>query len=116
MLHIKPEDGSRIDLAVELDFGHTDGDKAALGKLHACRDIGGFVNPTEQRKSITLKLDQGKLAGHGRQWIITGPDKWAYNAPGKARQVDIVHTSLTTIPKVLELAPLSVTLYFLELQ
>ena len=75
-----------------------------------------IVNPTEQPKSITLKLDQGKLAGHGRRWIMTGPDKWSYNAPGKARQVDIAQTSLTAIPNVMALAPLSVTLYALALQ
>jgi alpha-N-arabinofuranosidase len=75
-----------------------------------------IVNPSEQPKSITLKLDQGKLSGHGRRWIITGPNKWSYNAPGKARQVDIAQTSLTAIPNVMILAPLSITLYALAIR
>ena len=75
-----------------------------------------IVNPTAQPKSVTLKLDQGELAGHGRRWIITGQDKWSYNAPGKTRQVDIAQTSLTVIPNVITLAPLSVTLYALVLR
>ncbi len=75
-----------------------------------------IVNPTEQPKSITLKLDQGELAGHGRRWIITGPDKWSYNAPGKARQVDIAQTSLTAVSNNMALTPLSVTIYALALR
>ena len=75
-----------------------------------------IVNPSEQTKSVILKLDQGKLTGRGRQWIITGPNKWSYNAPGKARQVDITQSTLTAVPNVMALAPLSVTLYALALQ
>jgi alpha-N-arabinofuranosidase len=75
-----------------------------------------IVNPSEQSKSIALKLDQGKLAGSGVRWLITGPDKWSHNAPGKARQVEITHTSLTAVPAAMVLAPLSVTLYSLALQ
>ena len=75
-----------------------------------------IVNPSEQTKSVTLKLAQGKLTGHGQRWIITGPEKCSYNAPGKARQVDIAHTSLTAVPNVMTIAPLSITLYALALQ
>jgi alpha-N-arabinofuranosidase len=73
------------------------------------------VNPSERSTSLTLELRQRKLAGSGVRWVITGPGKWAYNAPGKARQVDIAQTSLTAAPDVIELAPLSVTLYALAL-
>jgi alpha-N-arabinofuranosidase len=69
------------------------------------------VNPGEQPKAAALTLDGGELVGHGRRWLITGPDKWSYNAPGKARQVDITQTSFRTVPKIMELAPLSITLY-----
>ena len=74
------------------------------------------VNPSEQSKSITLKLDQGELAGSGVRWVLTGPDRWSYNAPGKARRVDITHNSLTAAPKMMVLDPLSVTLHTLGLR
>ncbi len=35
------------------------------------------------------------MAGGGRCWKLTGPDKWSHNAPGKPRQVDIVETPLS---------------------
>lgn len=75
-----------------------------------------IVNPAEQPGSIELKIAQGKLAGNGVRWVITGANKWAYNAPGKARQVDIVQSSLMAVPNEMTLAPLSVTLYVLPLQ
>jgi alpha-N-arabinofuranosidase len=75
-----------------------------------------IVNPTEQPQSLELILEQGKLAGSGLRWIISGPNKWSHNAPGKARQVDITQTTLTDASKTMVLAPLSVTLYALSLQ
>jgi len=74
------------------------------------------VNPTEQSKSIAFILNGGQLSGQGTRWIITGRNKWSYNAPGKQRQVNIVQTSVTTVPNEMVLAPLSVTLYALELR
>jgi alpha-N-arabinofuranosidase len=91
-------------------------DIAAALSSDGTRLTVAIVNPTEVPKSITLKLDQGELAGRGRRWVITGPDKWAYNAPGKARRVDIAQTSMTALPNVLALDPLSVTLYALTLR
>jgi alpha-N-arabinofuranosidase len=75
-----------------------------------------IVNPADQTKSIELKLVQGKQAGNGIKWVISGPDRWSYNAPGKSRQVDIVQTSLTDVSNEMVLAPLSVTLYALALK
>jgi alpha-N-arabinofuranosidase len=74
-----------------------------------------IVNPTEQPQSLALILDQGKLAGRGLRWTISGPDKWAHNAPGKARQVDITQATLTDASNTMAVAPLSVTLYALSL-
>lgn len=88
---------------------------AALSSDRATLSLA-IVNPTEQSRSITLKLDQGELSGQGRRWVITGPDKWSYNAPGKTRQVDVMQTSLTVAPNVITLDPLSVTLYALALR
>lgn len=75
-----------------------------------------IVNPTEQPKSITLNLTGGQFYGSGTRWVITGPDKWSYNAPGKQRQVDIVQTAFTTFSNDINLAPLSVTLYAFKLR
>ena len=55
-----------------------------------------IVNPTEQSQSFALNLDRGSLAGGGTQWVITGPDRWSHNAPGKPRQVDISERLIVT--------------------
>ncbi len=98
-----------------------EGDFAPLDVVAALSSNGNtltvaIVNPTEQPRSLALKLDQGKLADRGLRWTLTGPDKWSHNAPGKARQVDITQATLTDSPKTIALSPLSVTLYALALQ
>jgi alpha-L-arabinofuranosidase len=87
---------------------------AALSSDGATLTIA-VVNPTEQTQSLALRLDHGKLTGRGQRWTISGPNKWSHNAPGKARQVDITHATLTDASNTITLAPLSVTLYALTL-
>ena len=76
----------------------------------------GVVNPTHEARTISLDVRGSDLTGHGRKWTITGPDRWAHNAPGKPRQVDIERTSFTSSPNAIEIAPLSVTLYSLAVE
>lgn len=71
----------------------------------------GIVNPSDKSQPLSLELNGGKRIGRGRKWILTGPNKWAYNAPGKARQVNISTSSIRDAKETYELAPLSVTLY-----
>jgi alpha-N-arabinofuranosidase len=73
------------------------------------------VNPSTQSRSVELTLNEGQFSGGGTRWVITGPNKWSYNAPGKQRQVDIIQTAVINASNDIILAPLSVTLYALEL-
>jgi alpha-N-arabinofuranosidase len=75
-----------------------------------------IVNPTEDWQFLLLKLQGATWTGRGQKWCITGPNRWAHNAPGKPRQVDI-HTEAVTMPgDRLQAAPLSVILYELPVQ
>jgi alpha-N-arabinofuranosidase len=47
------------------------------------------VNPTDAAHRLKLVVAGRSVAGAGRQWVITGPGKWAHNRPGAPRQVDI---------------------------
>jgi alpha-L-arabinofuranosidase len=98
-----------------------EGDFAPLDVVAALSSDGNtltvaIVNPTEQPQSLALILEKEKLSGSGLRWIISGPNKWSHNAPGKARQVDITQTTLTDDSNTMVLTPLSVTLYALSLQ
>jgi alpha-N-arabinofuranosidase len=75
-----------------------------------------IVNPTESKQTVSLKLQGGKLAGVGKRWTLTGPDKWSHNAPGKPRQVDVLETALSGKWNAIEVAPLSVTLLRFSVQ
>ena len=55
-------------------------------------------------------------SGKGRLWLITGPDKMAYNEPGKPAQVEIVERALDGVSNKLEVPPLSVCLYALAME
>jgi alpha-L-arabinofuranosidase len=69
------------------------------------------INPTEQDQSLSLNLNGGILTGAGQRWRLTGADKWAYNEPGKPRQVDIDTMAITGGISQVHVVPLSVTLY-----
>jgi alpha-N-arabinofuranosidase len=73
------------------------------------------VNPTGEAKRLPLAVAGGALTGSGLKWTLTGADKWAHNAPGAPRGVDIVSAPVTKAD-ALESGPLSVTLYSLWLR
>ncbi len=73
----------------------------------------GVVNPTRDAYTLSFDVRGAALTGGGHKWTITGPDRWAHNAPGKPRQVDIEPASFTRSSDGIEVAPLSVTLYSL---
>jgi alpha-N-arabinofuranosidase len=73
------------------------------------------VNPTGDAKRLPLSVAGGALAGSGQKWTLTGADKWAHNAPGAPRGVDIVSAPVTRAD-ALDAPPLSVTLYSLWLR
>jgi alpha-N-arabinofuranosidase len=71
-----------------------------------------IVNPSEEGRSVSLGIEGATLNGRGQKWLLTGTDRWAHNAPGKPRQVDIVTASITGTAGRVEVPPLSVTLYW----
>ena len=71
-----------------------------------------IVNPSEESRSVDIKVDGGKLNGRGQKWLLTGKGRWSYNAPGKPRQVDITTASISDAAGREEVSPLSVTLYW----
>ncbi len=68
------------------------------------------VNPTDEARLIALDVEGAEPTGQGMRFVLTGADKWAHNAPGRPRGVDVTRTSLETGADRIALAPLSVTL------
>jgi alpha-N-arabinofuranosidase len=87
---------------------------AALSADGRALTIAG-VNPTGEAKRLPLSVAGGALLGSGQKWTITGEGKWAHNAPGAPRGVDIVSAPVSKTD-ALEAGPLSVTLYSLWLR
>jgi alpha-N-arabinofuranosidase len=73
-----------------------------------------IVNPTGEERTLALDLRGAQLGGPGRHFLITGNDRLAYNAPGRARSVAVQEASLEEAPAALASPPLSVSLYVLS--
>jgi hypothetical protein len=50
------------------------------------------------------------------RFVLTGDDKWAHNAPGQPRGVDVTRSSLTAGADRIAVAPLSVTLQVMKVR
>lgn len=74
------------------------------------------VNPTETAVKLPIEFKGVALSGKGRVWRLTGPDRMAYNEPGKELNVRITEEGLVVIPGELELPPMSVSLYELPVK
>jgi alpha-N-arabinofuranosidase len=68
------------------------------------------VNPTDRAQRLALRVAGRNASGTGRQWVITGPGKWAHNRPGAPRQVDIVSSDAGADATALDVPALSVVL------
>jgi alpha-N-arabinofuranosidase len=68
------------------------------------------VNPTEEEHALALDVRGAEPTGEGIRFVLTGADKWAHNAPGRPRGVDVTRASLTTGAGRIVAPPLSVTL------
>jgi len=68
------------------------------------------VNPTDQLRRLKLDVAGRVVAGPARQWVITGPGRWAHNRPGAPRQVDIRPADVGGDAGMLEIPALSVVL------
>jgi alpha-N-arabinofuranosidase len=74
------------------------------------------VNPTGESHSLRLDVAKGRLSGAGRKWVLTGKDRRAHNRPGAPRGVDIASASTSDAADSVEVGPLSVTLFSLDLR
>ncbi|MCG6921733.1 MAG: alpha-N-arabinofuranosidase [Acidobacteria bacterium] len=68
------------------------------------------VNPTDETREIALEVRGAEPTGQGMRYVLTGSGRWAHNAPGRPRGVDVQRTSFTAGADRLEVPPLSVTL------
>ncbi|OHB76015.1 MAG: hypothetical protein A2Z25_22215 [Planctomycetes bacterium RBG_16_55_9] len=113
VLKLYRERFGEIPVRVEGDFKPLD-IAAALSGDNTMLTVA-IVNPSEKPQSVDLKLTGRELTGRGQKWLLTGPDKWSHNTPGKPRQVDIETSSIADVTGRLEAVPLSITLYWLFL-
>jgi alpha-N-arabinofuranosidase len=74
------------------------------------------VNPTLERRDLTLDVRGARLTGAGRRWQIAHSDPLAYNEPGQAPRVAIEEEKVGDGRSGLWAAPCSVTLYTLSVE
>jgi alpha-N-arabinofuranosidase len=74
------------------------------------------VNPTAETRSLRLDVRGADLTGDARRFVLDGDGKWAHNAPGRPREVDVVARTLREGGDRVEAPPLSVTLQVLYLR
>jgi len=69
------------------------------------------VNPTETEQQIGVTIKGVKLGSEGRVWRIAAQNWNPNNAPGKAREVDIVESALSQAPATLTVPKLSLQIF-----
>jgi alpha-N-arabinofuranosidase len=74
------------------------------------------VNPTEGPRRLRLDVRGAEPTGPGRRFVLTGADRWAHNAPGRPRGVDVHQTSLREGADEILVPPLSVTLQIVRVK
>jgi alpha-N-arabinofuranosidase len=74
------------------------------------------VNPTDEARTLSLDIQGAEPTGRGMRFVLAGADKWAHNAPGRPRGVDVSRTSLTGGVDRIAVPPLSVTLQVLKVR
>lgn len=72
------------------------------------------VNPTREKQSVSVKLHGINLAGLVKIWRLTGADEKACNVPGQEPGVRIEEVKEEFKPNLLQIPPLSVTIYQLK--
>ncbi len=72
------------------------------------------VNPSEEAHDLTPAIQGVRLRGAGRLYQIAPPGADATNRAGEEPAVKIVETALTALPSTLQVPPVSVSLYELD--
>jgi len=74
-----------------------------------------IVNPTEKKYMLSSKLKGIELTNKGTLWIISHSDPLVFNDPGKKPVVSIEEKQLSNVSGSLDVEPLSVSVYKLEI-
>jgi alpha-N-arabinofuranosidase len=74
------------------------------------------VNPTAEARRVKLDLAGAAVSGRARRFVLTGPDRFSHNAPGRPRGVRVTETSLSQGGDTVESPPLSVVLHVLPVR
>ena len=73
------------------------------GRIRAVTDV------LQQARLVPQRAVQ-ELQGQHQVWVLTGAGRWAHNAPGRDRQVDVAADDIDLAGEAVPLSPLSVTL------
>jgi alpha-N-arabinofuranosidase len=76
----------------------------------------GIVNPTIDSYSVDLEIEGAKITPGVQMWQIHNPDPMAYNDPGKEPEITICQEQLHEAAENLNVPPISVTLYKLNMK
>ena len=71
------------------------------------------VNPSEAAQTLDLTIAGIGLRGRGRLWRLTGPGPNAMTGLAR-REVEVVESPVSEVPKSLRVEPLSIDLYEFE--
>ncbi|MBN2371137.1 MAG: hypothetical protein JXO72_11695, partial [Vicinamibacteria bacterium] len=103
-----------IPISIEGDLAPLD--VSAARAENGSRVTVAVVNPTEKRWAVSLTVKGAELAETTRQWVIAGPSRWAFNSPGRERSVDVRQTSRYGPIGSLDIEPLSVSLFSMDVR
>jgi alpha-N-arabinofuranosidase len=74
------------------------------------------VNITKQKYNLTLNIENARLTGKAKCWLIRHSDLMAYNEPGKKPQIVIEEKRISRMSDILNVPPQSITLYRLDVR
>lgn len=75
-----------------------------------------IVNPTEDEQEIAVNFQGAELLNECRMWQLAADSINARNVVGREPDVEIVESSLEELPRVLKVAPISISLYEFQLK
>jgi alpha-N-arabinofuranosidase len=75
-----------------------------------------IVNPTAEPRTVSLDLRGAVTGRRATRFVLTGKDKWSFNAPGHERGVTVTQTTVEARLKEIEVPRLSVVLHRVPLR
>jgi alpha-N-arabinofuranosidase len=75
-----------------------------------------IINPADREATLSLNLNNVKIAGKGKLYVMAGDDPQAYNNPGDKPRIVIAEKNLSDITNKLVVPKLSASLYVLDIK